>query len=60
MHSETVAAYVFKVGRCIKLNELMSVKGHGHSMTLAKGHSDSKIKSGFSKKLLSHLKPNFL
>ena len=38
----------------------MSIKGKGHSLTLANGHSDFKIKTCFSQKLLTHLKPNFL
>ena len=38
----------------------MSIKGQGHYLTLPKGHSDFKIKSCFSQKLLSHLEPNFL
>ena len=37
----------------------MSIKGQGHSLTLAQGHSDSKIKTCFSEKMLSYLKPNF-
>ena len=38
----------------------MSIKGQGHSLTLAIGHSDLKINTCFSQKLLSHLKPNFI
>ena len=37
----------------------MSIKGQGHYLTLGIGHSDFKIKSCFSQKLLSHLEPNF-
>ena len=37
----------------------MSIKGQGHYLTLAIGHSDFKIKTCFSQKLLSHLEPNF-
>ena len=37
----------------------MSVKGQGHSLTWAKSHSDFKIKTCFSQKLLGHLKLNF-
>ena len=34
----------------------MSIRGQGHSLIFAKGHSDFKIKF-FSQKLLGHLKP---
>ena len=37
----------------------MSIKGQGHYLTLAKGHSDFKSKTCFSQKLLSLLEPNF-
>ena len=48
----------------VALNEIskrsyVSAKGQVHSLTLAEGHSDFKIKSCFSQKLLGHLKPNF-
>ena len=60
---EIIAAIGFKVGSNIQMNELMklklmSIKGQGHYLTLAKGHSDFKIKSCFSQKLLSYLEPN--
>ena len=32
----------------------MSIKGQVHSLALAKGHSDFKIKTCFSQKLLGH------
>ena len=54
---------IAEVGSNIQMNELMnlmSIKGQGHYLTLAIGHSDFKIKSCFSQKLLSHLKPNFI
>ena len=60
---ETIAAIGLKVGVNIQINELMkfnSIKGQGHYLTLAKGHSDFKIKSSFSQKLLSHLESNFI
>ena len=38
----------------------MSIKGQGHYLTLAKDHSDFKIKTCFSRKLLRHLEPNFI
>ena len=38
----------------------MCIKDQGHSLTLAKGHSDIKIKTCFSQKLLGHLKPNYI
>ena len=37
----------------------MSIKGQGHYLTLTIGHSDFKIKACFSRKLISHLEPNF-
>ena len=36
----------------------MSIKGQGHYLNLAIVHSDFKIKTCFSRKLLSHLEPN--
>ena len=60
---ETVAAIGLKVGLNIQINKLMKfneIKGQAHYFTLAKDHSDFKIKSSFSQKLLSHLKPNFI
>ena len=38
----------------------MSIRGQGHSLTLAQSHSDFKIRTCFSQKPLSHLKPNFI
>ena len=32
--SETIIVYDIKVGRCSQLNEYMSTKGLGHSLTL--------------------------
>ena len=36
------------------------IKGQGHYLTFAKGHSEFKIRSCLSQKLLSHLEPNFI
>ena len=43
--SKTIAAYDLKVGRCIEQNDLMnlSIKGQGHYLIFAKGHSVFKI-----------------
>ena len=38
----------------------MSIKGQGHSLTIANGHSVFKIKTCFSQNQLGHLKPNFI
>ena len=38
----------------------MGIQGQGRYMTLAKGQSDFKIKTCFSRKPLCHLKPNFI
>ena len=60
---ETIAAIGLKVGLNIQINELMKFneyQSQGHYLILAKGHSDIKIKTCFSRKLLSHLEPNFL
>ena len=57
--SKTIAAYDLKVSGCIDLYDFMShmnIKGQGHSLTLANGHSVFKIKSYFSQKLLDYLK----
>ena len=46
----TIAALGLKVAWNIQLNEfmkLMSIKGQGHCLTLAKGHSDFKVKTCF-------------
>ena len=58
---ETIAAIGLKVGLNIQINELMKLneyQSQGHYLTLAKGHSDFKVKTCFSRKLLSHLEPN--
>ena len=34
-----------KVGLSIQINKVMSIKGQGHYLTLAKGHSEVKIKT---------------
>ena len=60
---ETIAAIGLIVGLNIQINELMKLseyQSQGHYLTLVKGHSDFKIKSCFSRKLLSHLEPNFI
>ena len=49
-------SWFIQINKLMKLNEYQS---QGQYLTLAKGHSDFKIKSCFSQKLLSHLKPNF-
>ena len=36
------------------------MKGQGHSLTLAKGHSDFKVKTCFSVKQLDDLEPEFI
>ena len=36
----------------------LSFQSQGHCLTLAKGHSDFKIKSCFSQEILSQLEPN--
>ena len=36
----------------------MSIKGQGHSLTLVKGHWDSKVKTCFSHEQLADLEPN--
>ena len=54
---ETIAVLRLKIGLNVQINELMKVneyQSQGHYLTLAKGHSDFKIKSCFSQKLLSH------
>ena len=60
---ETIAVLRLKIGLNVQINELMKVneyQSQGHDLTLAKGHSDFKIKSCFSQKLSSHWQPNFL
>ena len=54
---ETIAALGLKVGLHIQINELMKlneIKGQGHYLTMAKGHSDFKIEtSSFSETIES-------
>ena len=52
--SETIAASDLKVGRSRQLIELryVSIEGHGHYLTLSQGRVHTKIKTGFSQKLL--------
>ena len=60
---ETIAAIGLKVGLNIQISELMKLnkyQSQGHYLTLAKCHSDLKIKSCFSQKLFSHLEPNYM
>ena len=48
---ETIAAIGVKVGFNIQINKIMKLNEYqtqGHYLTLAKGHSDFKIKSCFS------------
>ena len=49
---EIIAAIGLKAGLSFQINELMKLR------VQAKGHSDFKIKTCFSGKLLSHLEPN--
>ena len=51
--AETIGALGLKVGRCIQLNDYLKLHKYQRSrfsLTLAKGHSDFKIKSCFSQK----------
>ena len=51
--AETNGALGLKVGRCIQLNDYLKLHKYQRlrfSLTLAKGHSDFKIKSCFSQK----------
>ena len=59
--SETIAASDQKVGRSRHLIEFMKVSiiGQGHILTLAQGHVHTKIKTGFSQKLLCLLNQIF-
>ena len=59
---ETNAAIGLRVGLSIQINELMklneyqrsrSIKGQGHYLALAKGHSDFRIETCFSWKQFS-------
>ena len=38
----------------------MSIEGQGHFLTLAQGRVHTKIKNGFSQKLLCSSEPNFV
>ena len=60
--SETIAASDLKVGRSRHLIELMkvSIEGQGHILTLAQGCVHTKMKTGFSQKLLCSSEPNFV
>ena len=60
--SETIAASDLKVGRSRHLIEFMkvSIEGQGHFLTLAQGRVHTKIKTGFSQKLLCSSEPNFV
>ena len=60
---ETVAAIDLKVSWNIQINELMKLneyQSQGHYLTLAKGHTDFKIKTFFSRKLSSYLEPKLI
>ena len=46
--------YVLFQNCCSHSPQSMSIRGQGHYLTLAKGHSDFKKKLGFSRKLLSN------
>ena len=57
---ESFAAISIKVSENIQINKIKKLYEYqksSHYMTLAKGHSDFKIKNYFSQKLLSHLEP---
>ena len=61
--SETIAASDLKVSRSSHLTEYMkyvSIEGQGHFLTFAPGRVHTKIKTGFSQKLLSGSVSNFL
>ena len=58
--SKTIAACDSKLADASKLNDLMNIKGQDHYLTFAKGHFVFKLKSCFSQKLLSYLKPNIM
>ena len=58
LYSETIAACGLKISRWSELMSkwnYRSFQGQDHSLTLTQGHSDMKIKSCFSQKLLGHL-----
>ena len=62
--SESIAASYLKAGRSNHLIEDMKVceyfEGQGHFLTLAQGRVHTKIRTGFSQKLLYQSEPNFL
>ena len=62
--SETIAASDLKVSRSRHLIKYMtisymSIEGQGHFLTLAQGRVHTKIKNGFSQKLMCRSEPNF-
>ena len=56
--SETFAATDLKGSHLIR--RYVSIKGQGHSLTLAQGRVHTKIQTGFSQKLLYGSEPNFV
>ena len=59
--SETIAASDLKGSRSRHLNRrYVSIEGQGHFLTLAQGRVHTKIKTGFSQKLLYRSEPNFV
>ena len=55
--SETIEACDLKVGRyrqLIDFKRYVSIEGQGHYLTLAQGRVHTKIRTGFSQKLLGH------
>ena len=38
----------------------LSIEGQGHLLTLAQGHLNMKIKTGFSQKLVGYFEANFV
>ena len=62
--SETIAASDLKVGRSRPLIEYLlryvSIEGQCHYLTLAQGGVHTKIKTGFSQKLLCLSEPHFV
>ena len=57
--SETIAASDQKGTRSRHLIKYMSIEGQGHFLTLAQGRVHTKIKNGFSQKILCSSEPNF-
>ena len=59
--SETIAASDLKVSRSRHLIEdMVSIEGQGHFLTLAQGRVHTKIQTGFSQKLHCRSEPNFV